>query len=619
LELPFNQDAAISPRTPYIAVKDPFLQGPLPGGLISGVAMAPSDASDAGASCSGFNSRANQFLTGILGCLKPLWPSNFLKSKETNQKEEDWEIPFERIRDLQWLGSGAQGAVFLGRLNNELVAVKKVKDRAEADLKHLRKLNHPNIVHFKGVCIQSPCYCIVMEYCPYGQLYDVMKNGRQIPPHLVIEWSKQIASGMQYLHSRKIIHRDLKSPNVLLSYNDTLKISDFGISRQWTEGDTKLSFAGTVSWMAPEVIRVESCSEKVDVWSFGVVLWELLTCEIPYKGVDQSAIMWGVGNNSLQLPIPPSIPDGFKLLMKQCWSIKPRHRPSFQHILMHIDIAASELLDLPSHIYFLKQQTWKDDINNCVVRMKKGNIAINNADAIQDELELIKKRQQELQHAQDIREHYERKLEKVNNLYMEVNACLLQLERKERMFKMKEEKMFAKTCNPHISSQINSTPVSRNVRVVSHNNGKQWKTIVTDEPVIETSQEETTPDSPATSSDNNPTAVEALSNLDSIRKYLSSQETPTCEHPMDLVDQLDRLIRHTTLTHSMSSQSGQLPTPSPLAHPTTPSLHQNPMHQRMIESVVVDPESMRSQKSITDYFKPSSNTRQVQQDPIYQL
>jgi serine/threonine protein kinase len=603
LELGFNEDNAISPRTPYGAA----LQGPLHGPMI---AMPHSDGSEAGASCSGFNTRANQFFTGILGCLKPLWPSNFLKAKE-NVHPEEWEIPFERIRDLQWLGSGAQGAVFLGRLNNEMVAVKKVKDRAEADLKHLRKLNHPNIVHFKGVCIQSPCYCIVMEYCPYGQLYDVMKNGRQIPPHLVIEWSKQIASGMQYLHSRKIIHRDLKSPNVLLSYNDTLKISDFGISRQWNEGDTKLSFAGTVSWMAPEVIRVESCSEKVDVWSFGVVLWELLTCEIPYKGVDQSAIMWGVGNNSLQLPIPNTIPDGFKLLMKQCWSIKPRHRPSFQHILMHIDIAASELLDLPNNIYFLKQQTWKDDINNCVGRMKKGNIVIN-TDAIHDELELIKKRQQELQHAQDIREHYERKLEKVNNLYMEVNACLLQLERKERMFKIREEKMLNKTSSSNLhhnlinsatsTQQMQSTPVSRSVKVIS-NNGKNWKTVISDEG-DNICHEETTPDSPATSSDNNPSASEALAGLEAIKKYLSYQETPTTDPQMNLVEQLEKSIRQTSLTHSISSQSGQLPTPSP---------------QRVIhDSIITDAESLnhRSQKSITDYFKPSSIQSQ---DSVYEL
>jgi len=70
-----------------------------------------------------------------------------------------------------------------------------------------------------------------------------------------------------------------------------------------------MSFAGTVAWMAPEIIRNEPCSEKVDVWSFGVVLWELLICETPYKNIDSSAILWGVGNNSLHLPLPSSCPE----------------------------------------------------------------------------------------------------------------------------------------------------------------------------------------------------------------------------------------------------------------------------------------------------------------------
>lgn len=376
---------------------------------------------------------AGGWLDGLLGCLRPVW-SILHKADDSQGPGDSWEIPFEAIGQLQFVGSGAQGAVFVGQLRDETVAVKKVTSLAETDIRHLRKLNHPNIVAFKGVCTQEPCFCIVMEYCPYGQLYDALKNGRIIPPATVVEWSKHIASGMNYLHSRSIIHRDLKSPNILISYNDVLKISDFGTCRQWSERSTKMSFAGTVAWMAPEVIRNEPCSEKVDIWSYGVVMWELLNCETPYKDVDSNAIIWGVGNNSLHLPVPATCPDGFRLLMRQCWSPKPRNRPSFRHILMHLDIAAVEILSTPKESYFAAQAGWKEEIRRYMQSIRQEGQP-------QGEQELIRRRREELRHAQDIRLHYERKLERTNNLYMEFTACLLQLEQREREIIRREQSL----------------------------------------------------------------------------------------------------------------------------------------------------------------------------------
>ncbi|CAL8339040.1 unnamed protein product [Lota lota] len=378
------------------------------------------------------------FLEGLFGCLRPVW-TMIGKAYSTEHKhnlEELWEVPFEEISDLQWVGSGAQGAVFLGKLHGQEVAVKKVRDIKETDIKHLRKLKHPNIITFKGICTQAPCYCILMEYCAQGQLYEVLRAGRKIVPSLLMDWAMGIAGGMNYLHLHKIIHRDLKSPNMLITYDDAVKISDFGTSKELFDKSTKMSFAGTVAWMAPEVIRNEPVSEKVDIWSFGVVLWEMLTGEVPYKDVDSSAIIWGVGNNSLQLPVPETCPDGFKILLRQCWSSKPRNRPSFRQILLHLDIASADILSTPQETYFQTQAEWREEVRHHFEKIKSEGTCLHRLDE-----ELIIRRREELRHALDIREHYERKLERANNLYMELNAVMLQLELKEKELLKREQSL----------------------------------------------------------------------------------------------------------------------------------------------------------------------------------
>ncbi|XP_051856007.1 mitogen-activated protein kinase kinase kinase 13 [Antechinus flavipes] len=376
------------------------------------------------------------FLEGLFGCLRPVW--NIIgKAYSTDyklQQQDTWEVPFEEISELQWLGSGAQGAVFLGKFRAEEVAIKKVREQNETDIKHLRKLKHPNIIAFKGVCTQAPCYCIIMEYCAHGQLYEVLRAGRKITPRLLVDWSTGIASGMNYLHLHKIIHRDLKSPNVLVTHTDAVKISDFGTSKELSDKSTKMSFAGTVAWMAPEVIRNEPVSEKVDIWSFGVVLWELLTGEIPYKDVDSSAIIWGVGSNSLHLPVPSTCPDGFKILMKQTWQSKPRNRPSFRQTLLHLDIASADVLATPQETYFKSQAEWREEVKKHFEKIKSEGTCIHRLDE-----ELIRRRREELRHALDIREHYERKLERANNLYMELSAIMLQLEVREKELIKREQ------------------------------------------------------------------------------------------------------------------------------------------------------------------------------------
>ncbi|UJR13381.1 hypothetical protein I4U23_000397 [Adineta vaga] len=389
----------------------------------------------------------------FFGCFKPIlsamnkFGENMKYTKDMTistltRPSVDWEIPIDHImNDLQLIGRGIEGSVFHGKLNGQDVACKRVKNKEETNIKHLKKLNHVNVIKFRGISIASPFFYIVMEYCAYGSLYDLLKRRRDnrscTKPTQVLDWSRQIASGVDYLHSNKIVHRDLKSPNILFSDERTLKISDFGTSKELGNRRSQImSFGGTSAWMAPEVIRQELCSEKIDVWSFGIVVWEILTCAVPYNNIDPSAVMWGVGKGSLTLPIPDSVPEGFKLLMKMCWNQRPADRPSFPEMIKHLDCSE------PNIVLFEREQeyaeltrVWSIEINEHLSKFPTIDIS-STLQMSHDEL--LKKRQEELQHIVDIRTHYQKRIQQVDTLYIEMKSMMMQLEQRERVIKEKE-------------------------------------------------------------------------------------------------------------------------------------------------------------------------------------
>uniref|UniRef100_A0A3B3ZY87 mitogen-activated protein kinase kinase kinase n=1 Tax=Periophthalmus magnuspinnatus TaxID=409849 RepID=A0A3B3ZY87_9GOBI len=220
-------------------------------------------------------------------------------------------IPFSELVLEEIIGVGGFGKVYRGTWKDQEVAVKAASVKQEAKL--FSMLQHPNIIKLEGVCLEEPNLCLVMEYARGGTLNRAL-TGRRIPPHILVNWAVQIARGMHYLHEGAvvpIIHRDLKSSNS----KKTLKITDFGLAREWHK-TTKMSAAGTYSWMAPEVIKSSLFSKGSDVWSYGVLLWELLTGEVPYRGIDGLAVAYGVAVNKLTLPIPSTCPEPFAKLME---------------------------------------------------------------------------------------------------------------------------------------------------------------------------------------------------------------------------------------------------------------------------------------------------------------
>ncbi|XP_061664743.1 mitogen-activated protein kinase kinase kinase 11 [Syngnathoides biaculeatus] len=300
----------------------------------------------------------------------------------------DFEPAVVNFRELslqEVIGVGGFGKVYRGTWRGALVAVKAARQDPDEDIsvtaQNVRQearlfamLTHPNIIALKGVCLQEPNLCLIMEYASGGPLSRALA-GRRIPPHVLVNWAVQIARGMLYLHSEAIvpvIHRDLKSNNILLAQpieNEcmealTLKITDFGLAREWHK-TTKMSTAGTYAWMAPEVIKSSTFSKGSDVWSYGVLLWELLTGEAPYRGIDGLAVAYGVAVNKLTLPIPSTCPEPFAQLMSECWDQDPHRRPNFGSILAQLTALEQQVMEeMPQDSFHSLQEDWKLEIQD---------------------------------------------------------------------------------------------------------------------------------------------------------------------------------------------------------------------------------------------------------------
>ncbi|XP_029031580.1 mitogen-activated protein kinase kinase kinase 11 [Betta splendens] len=294
-------------------------------------------------------------------------------------------LDFRELSLEEVIGVGGFGKVYRGTWRGGLVAVKAARQDPDEDIsvtaQNVRQearlfamLTHPNIIALKGVCLQEPNLCLIMEYASGGPLSRALA-GRRIPPHVLVNWAVQIAKGMLYLHSEAIvpvIHRDLKSNNILLAQpieNEcmeglTLKITDFGLAREWHK-TTKMSTAGTYAWMAPEVIKSSTFSKGSDVWSYGVLLWELLTGEAPYRGIDGLAVAYGVAVNKLTLPIPSTCPEPFAQLMAECWDQDPHRRPNFSSILAQLTALEQQVKEeMPQDSFHSLQEDWKLEIQD---------------------------------------------------------------------------------------------------------------------------------------------------------------------------------------------------------------------------------------------------------------
>ncbi|CAO2826025.1 unnamed protein product [Amaranthus hypochondriacus] len=265
-------------------------------------------------------------------------------------------IKNDDLEELRELGSGTFGTVYHGKWRGTDVAIKRIKKSCftgrsseqerltvefwrEADI--LSKLHHPNVVAFYGVVQDGPggTMATVTEFMVDGSLRHVLlRKDRHLDRRKRLIIAMDAAFGMEYLHSKNIVHFDLKCDNLLVNLKDPsrpiCKVGDFGLSKIKRNTLVSGGVRGTLPWMAPELLNGSSSkvSEKVDVFSFGIVLWEIFTGEEPYANMHYGAIIGGIVNNTLRPPIPNYCDSEWRTLMEQCWAPNPAARPSFTEI-----------------------------------------------------------------------------------------------------------------------------------------------------------------------------------------------------------------------------------------------------------------------------------------------
>ncbi|XP_010542980.1 PREDICTED: serine/threonine-protein kinase phg2-like isoform X2 [Tarenaya hassleriana] len=261
------------------------------------------------------------------------------------------------LEDLHELGSGTFGTVYYGKWRGTDVAIKRIKnscfsgrsseqERQTKDFwreaRILANLHHPNVVAFYGVVPDGPggTMATVTEYMVNGSLrHALQRKDRSLDKRKKLMIALDAAFGMEYLHMKNIVHFDLKCDNLLVNLRDTqrpiCKVGDFGLSRIKRNTLVSGGVRGTLPWMAPELLNGSSnrVSEKVDVFSFGIAMWEILTGEEPYANMHCGTIIGGILNNTLRPPVPEKCDEEWRKLMEQCWSFDPSERPPFTEIV----------------------------------------------------------------------------------------------------------------------------------------------------------------------------------------------------------------------------------------------------------------------------------------------
>ncbi|KAJ9704523.1 hypothetical protein PVL29_002874 [Vitis rotundifolia] len=272
-----------------------------------------------------------------------------------NDGTDVWEIDVRQLKFENKVASGSYGDLYKGTYCSQEVAIKVLKpERINSDMQKefaqevfiMRKVRHKNVVQFIGACTRPPSLYIVTEFMSGGSVYDYLHKQKgvfKLPTLLKV--AIDVSKGMNYLHQNNIIHRDLKAANLLMDENEVVKVADFGVARVKAQSGVMTAETGTYRWMAPEVIEHKPYDHKADVFSFGIVLWELLTGKLPYEYLTPLQAAVGVVQKGLRPTMPKNTHPKLAELLERCWQQDPTLRPDFSEIIEILQQIAKEVGD----------------------------------------------------------------------------------------------------------------------------------------------------------------------------------------------------------------------------------------------------------------------------------
>ncbi|KAJ3679897.1 hypothetical protein LUZ60_016175 [Juncus effusus] len=280
---------------------------------------------------------------------------------ETLTNYENYTIDPSKLSIKTPLAQGAFGKIYEGCYNTEDVAIKLlqrlyqdefdtkhllIEHQVDQEIKMMTKLNHQNISRFIGACKKKNVWCILTEHEKGGSVRQFLlrRKHESVPLKLAVTQALDIARGMTYVHEMGFIHRDLKSENLLISADKHVKISGFNVARIEVNPEGMTPETGTYRWMAPEMIQHKPYDKKVDVYSFGIVLWELVTGRVPFENMTAVQAAFAVVNKGARPIIPHDCNEMLSELMKRCWDVDPLERPCFDEIVKILEQVETEVV-----------------------------------------------------------------------------------------------------------------------------------------------------------------------------------------------------------------------------------------------------------------------------------